>query len=105
MILKAFNFAFYVFPQLINDAGTQLSGVFGFGNANVKKEYSLSHSICTNNEGRAAVHLYVASLWAYLSKIIRLISKCLVSITQAVAHRTLSLTMKMSSTSNMNLLR
>ena len=45
------------FPQLMNDADTQLSGVFSFGNGDVKKEYSLSHSSGTNNEGGAAVRL------------------------------------------------
>ena len=47
----------YVSPQLINDADNKLSGAFGYGNANVKREYSLDHSICNNNEGSPAVYL------------------------------------------------
>ena len=38
-------------------ADYKLSGVLGFGNADVKKECSLDHSGYTDNEGKSSLHL------------------------------------------------
>ena len=53
------KFVLYACPQLRNDAKYDLSGVFGFGNADVNKEDSSDHSSYNNNGGKSVAHLPV----------------------------------------------
>ena len=47
----------------MNDTDYESSGVFGIGDADVKKECSLDHSRYISNEGNSALHLSFVLFW------------------------------------------